>query len=154
MRVGSAKVVARAAALALTVAAGGCSHLSAPHWPWHPRPAPASAPVHELDISGTSAAAFTQSWIRNTLLIDMSAASGSGAITLRPVAGSDWPVRLALRVTPGAFGVLEVRAAQRVTLPVTSAGGKPIDLELTPGVYTPATPQISVSWGPLAAPVP
>ena len=148
------RVAAQAAALVLTAAAGGCGHLAAPHWPGHHRSAPANAPVHELDISGTSAEALRQSWKRNTLLIDLTAASGSGSITLKPVTGSDWPVRLAFRVTPGAFGTLEVRAAQRLMIPVTGAGGAPVDLELAPGVYTPATPQLTVSWGPAMAPAP
>jgi hypothetical protein len=146
---------ALAAAVALTLLAAGCGHLPTPHWPWHHRSAPAPAPVHELDIGGPSAAAaFPQAWKRNTLLVDLSTASGSGSITLKPAAGSDWPVRLALRVTPGAIGVLEVQAAQRTTLPITTAGGKPVDLELAPGVYTPATPQITVSWGPSSSPAP
>ena len=54
---------------------------------------------------------------------------------------------------PGAIGVLEVRGAQRVILPI-SAGGKPVDLELPPGVYTPTTPQLTVSWGAAVAPQP
>lgn len=141
-----------AAALVLCVAAAGCGHLSAPHWPWHQRSAPAPAAVHELDITGAAADAFPQSWARNTLLIDLSAASGSGSITLKPVAGSDWPVRLAFRVRPGAFAVLEVRAAQRLILPVAATGGAPVDLELVPGVYSAATPEMAVSWG--AAPAP
>jgi len=62
-------------------------------------------------------------------------------------------VRVALRVTPGAIGVLEVRGAQRVILPIT-AGGKPVDLELPPGVYTPTTQQLTVSWGAALAPQP
>jgi hypothetical protein len=135
------------AALAAALAAG-CSHLS-PHWPWHHASSSPAAPVHELDISGAPTAdAFPQSWKRNTLLVDLSAASGSGNITLKPAAGKEWPVRLALRVTPGAIGVLDVRAAQRTTLPITAGGGKPVDLELPPGVYTAQTPQMSISWGP------
>ena len=54
---------------------------------------------------------------------------------------------------PGAVGMLEVRAAQRSALPITPAAGKPVDLELPPGVYTPTTPQLTVSWGPAATPV-
>ena len=65
---------------------------------------------------------------------------------------STWPVRLAFRVTPGAVGVLDVRAAQRASLVITSSGGKPIDLELDPGVYQPTTPEMTVSWQPLAPP--
>jgi hypothetical protein len=103
--------------------------------------------VHELDIGG---ATFPQYWKRNTLLVDLSAASGSGSITLKPAEGGSWPVRVAFRVTPGSIGVLDVRAAQRVSLPIAPGSGKPIDLELSPGVYTTTTPEMSVSWGPLA----
>lgn len=149
VRAGAA-VKARAAMLTLAaLAPAGCAHLS-PHWPWHHSPASPAAPVHALDISDAAGGdTFPQYWKRNTLLVDLSAASGSGSITLKPASGSDWPVRLAFRVTPGAVGVLEVRAAERATFAVT-AGGKPVDLELAPGIYTPQTPQMAVSWGPAA----
>ena len=58
-------------------------------------------------------------------------------------------MRVALRVTPGAIGLLDVRGAQRISLPITPGSSKPIDLELSPGVYTEGTPAMSVSWGPL-----
>jgi hypothetical protein len=135
---------------ALALSAAGCSHL---HWPWHHQPPPPPKPVHELDITSAGATAtYLQYWKRNTLVVDLSAAGGSGSITLKPAAGTAWPVRLAFRVTPGAIGVLDVRAAQRASLVVTSAGGKPIDLELDPGVYQPTTPEITVSWQPLSPP--
>jgi hypothetical protein len=146
-RPGSSAVRAGAALVALLAAA--CGHLPAPHWPWHHPPPPPPAPVHELDISGAPAAdAFPQRWQRNTLLVDLSSASGSGSITLRPAAGSDWPVRLAFRVMPGAIGVLEVRAEQRMSVAVAAGSGKPVDLELSPGVYTPQSAQMTVAWGP------
>lgn len=128
---------------------GGCSHLH-----WHRPPPPAPPAVHELEVSGAAGAAFTQRWRRNTLLLDMSAASGSGGVTLTPVAGTTWPVRIALRVRPGAFAVLEVRGAQRLALPISASGTAPIDLELPPGLYTRRTPQLEVSWGPGSAPAP
>ena len=141
-----------AAALALLLVAG-CHHLSGAHWPWHHAPPPPAAAVHELDISGGAATdSFPQYWQRNTLLVDLSAASGSGSITLKPAEGSSWPVRVALRVTPGAIGSLEVRGAQRVSLPISSTAGKAVDLELAPGLYTPQTPELRVSWGPGPAP--
>ena len=131
----------RAAAIALAVT--GCSH-----WPWHHPPPPAPAPVHELDIEGsTGAASFPQYWQRNTLVVDLSSVRGSGSIVLRPVQGTSWPVRIALRVTPGAIGVLDVRAAERQTFPITTAGVTPVDLELAPGVYTAKSTEITVSWG-------
>jgi hypothetical protein len=142
--------VARAAALAWLTGAAACSHM-----PWRHPPPSAPAPVHELDISGANtAAAFPQYWKRNTLLIDLSAARGTGSIALRPAAGGTWPVRMALRVTPGAIGVLEVSAAQHTRLPINPSGSKPVDLELDPGIYTPQTAQMTVSWGPWAEPAP
>ena len=142
------------AALVLALTCAGCGQyvLTKPQWPWHHSPPPPPAPVHELDISGAAADTFPQYWKRNTLLVDLSSASGSGSITLKPIEGSTWPVRLAFRITPGAIGVLEVQAAQRSHLPVVSGGSKPVDLELDPSVYTPTTTQMTVSWGPLAAP--
>ncbi len=156
MRSGSGGASAgRAGAAALVLLAAGCGHLPAMHWPWHQRPAPAAAPVHELDISAAAGApdSWRQYWRRNTLVVDLTAASGSGSITLKPASGAAWPVRLALRVTPGAIGVLEVRADQRLILPITPAG-KPTDLELTPRLYTSATKQMSITWGPNSAPAP
>ena len=80
---------ARAALCGALLAAAACSH-----WPWHHQPAPPPVEVHELDVSGPSAAThFPQYWTRNTLLVDLSSASGSGSIALQPVAGSGWPVR-------------------------------------------------------------
>ncbi len=166
MRWGSeAGAVARAAGAALMLLAGGCGHLPAmhwPHWPWHHKAPPAAAPVHELDISAGAAAsgasdaagAFPQYWKRNTLVVDLTAASGSGGITLKPAAGSAWPVRLAFRVTPGSIGLLSVRADQRLVIPITPAAGKPIELELAPRTYTSKTPQMQVSWGPNTEPPP
>lgn len=140
---GSAARVAAAALLLLSAA--GCSHL---HWPWHHAPPAAPAPVHELDIDGPGT--FAQYWKRNTLVVDLSGVRGSGSIVLKPVAGTTWPVRIALRVLPGSFGVLEVRGAQRVVLPITATGTQPVDLELAPGIYTPASPQMTVTWGPVS----
>jgi hypothetical protein len=140
-----------AIAVALALCCAGCGHL---RWPRHHSPPPPPAPVHELDIGGATAGSFPQYWKRNTLLVDLSGASGSGSITLKPTEGGSWPVRVAFRVTPGSIAVLDVRAAQRVSLPITPGGGKPLDLELAPGVYTTTTPEMSVSWGELPAPTP
>ena len=142
---------AAACALGMLLLVGGCSFL---YWPWHKIVPPAPPPVHELDVVGPDGAAFTQRWKRNTLLLDMSAASGTGSVTLTPVAGSAWPVRIAVRVRPGAFAVLEVLGAQRLALPISPVGTAPVDLELPPGVYTPRTPQLALSWGPGSAPPP
>jgi len=142
--------VLRAVALGVLAAgAAGCSHL---HWPWHKQPPPAPQPVHYLEVSGSGASAvLAQYWKRNTLVLDMSGASGSGSLTLRPPADG-WPVRLAVRVMPGSLGELDVRGAQRVVLPIVPAGGKPVDLELPPAVYPPKTMEVTVTWGPAPAP--
>jgi hypothetical protein len=133
----------------LAASAAGCSHLN---WPWRHEPPPPPKPVQVLDVSGTGASAvLAQYWKRNTLVLDMSAASGSGSVTLRPPADG-WPVRLALRVTPGSLGELDVRGAQRVVLPIVPAAGKPVDLELPPAVYPPKTAEVTVAWGPSASP--
>ena len=133
----------------LAACAAGCSHVN---WPWHHQPPPPPKPVQVLDVSGTGASAvLAQYWKRNTLVLDMSAASGSGSVTLRPPVDG-WPVRLALRVTPGSLGELDVRGAQRVVLPIVPSTGKPVDLELPPGVYPPKTAEVTVAWGPAAAP--
>ena len=129
-----------AAALCLALLGTGCSHM-----PWHHPPPPPPAPVHELEVTG--AGSYPQYWKRNTLLLDLSAASSSGSVTLRPVAGTSWPVRIGVRVRPGSFPVLEVRGDQRLSLPINASGSAPVDLEFTPGVYTAKTPQIVISWG-------
>ena len=139
----------------LLVLLAGCSHLHGWHMPWHHPPPPPPAPVHELTVTSASldAAAVRQFWKRNTLVVDLSAASGTGSLTLKPAAGSAWPVRLALRVTPGSVGVVEVRGEQRLSLPITAAGGAPLDLELAPRLYNSKTPQLTVGYGP-AGPAP
>ena len=142
----------RAAVLALAlVTVAGCSHL---HWPWHRTPPPAPVPVHEVDITGAGLEGAPQYWKRNTLLVDLSAARGSGSIVLRPASGAAWPVRLAFRVTPGAIGALEVSGAQHTRLPINPSGSRPVDLELDPGIYTPQSEEMTVSWGPEIAPAP
>jgi hypothetical protein len=170
-RRGGAKV-AHGGALMLVTLLAGCSHLSGVHWPWRHKPAPPPQEVHELILttgggatasattsangsaSASASASFPQYWRRNTLLVDLRGASGSGSIVLKPREGTEWPVRLAFRIMPGAVGELEVRAEQRTVFPVTTEGSKPIVLELTPGIYTPKTPQITVSWGPIRTPAP
>jgi hypothetical protein len=133
----------------LAVALAGCSHFPSLHWPWRHKPAPPPE-VHELLETNDAGApaSFPQYWMRNTLVVDLRGATGSGGIVLKPREGVTWPVRLAFKVMPGSIGVLEVRAQQRMVLPVTTEGTKPIVLELSPGVYTPKSVQITVSWGP------
>jgi hypothetical protein len=136
----------------------GCSHMPQVTWPWHHQPAPAPQEVHELAITpaaeGGATAAFPQYWKRNTLLVDLQAASGTGGIVLKPVQGATWPVRLAFRVMPGQVGLLQVHGAQRLSLPITTQGAKAIDLEIAPGVYTTRTDQLTVTWEPATPPSP
>jgi hypothetical protein len=132
--------------LALTA----CGHL-----PWSKKPAAGPQAVQELVVSGVdgaSAQGFPQYWKRNTLVVDLQSASGSGAITLKPGESGKWPVRVAFRVMPGSIGLLEVQADQRMLLPVSREGTKAVDLELVPGVYTPKTQQITVRWEPARTP--
>ena len=134
----------RAVVLMLTLGVAACGH----HWPWHKPPPPAPRAVHYLDVGGSGAAAVrAQYWNRNTLVVDLSAASGTGSLTLRPPPDG-WPVRVALRVTPGAIGALDVRGAARAVLPIVPGGVKPVDLELAPDIYNAKTPEIAVAWGP------
>jgi hypothetical protein len=142
----------RTAALALAcLLVAGCSHVQ---WPWRHQPPRPPVPVYEVDLGASGDDGYLQYWKRNTLLLDLSSAGASGQITLKPIEGSTWPVRLAFRVRPGAFAVLEVRGDERVSLPINPTGSAPIDLELAPGVYTQKTPQLTVSWGPAAVNTP
>jgi hypothetical protein len=149
-----ARVVRAAGFLTVVLSLAGCSHLPSMHWPWHHKTAPPPPQVHELDETGDggATASYPQYWMRNTLIVDLQGASGSGNVVLKPREGTAWPVRIAFKVMPGSIGELEVRAAQRTVLPVTAQGAKPIVLELSPGIYVSKSPQISVSWGPNPTP--
>ncbi len=148
-RVRAYQALLRSGVCVLTLALAGCSYL---HWPWHKPPPPAAQPVHYLDVGGSGAAAvLAQYWKRNTLVVDLTRASGTGSLTLRPPA-EGWPVRVALRITPGAVGELDVRGAERVVLPIVPGAATPVDLELAPGLYTAKTPELTVAWAPPAAP--
>jgi hypothetical protein len=138
-------IVRMAAILTVLLTAAGCSHL-----PWHRKPAPSPEVVHELVITSPEGAeiAFPQYWKRNTLIVDMRLAGGQGNAILKPREHTLWPVRIAFRVSPGQFGVLEVRAHQRSVLPITATGTKPVDLELAPGVFIMKSPQMELAWGP------
>jgi hypothetical protein len=144
----------RVCILVLALSLSGCSHLASMHWPWQRQPAPPPPEVHELTETseGGASTSFPQYWLRNTLIVDLQRASGSGSVVLKPREGTTWPVRIAFKVLPGSIGELEVRAAQRTVLPVTTAGAQPIVLELSPGIYVPRTPAMTVSWGPNPTP--
>jgi len=142
----------RTALLLAASLAAGCSHLPQPHWPWHRNAAPAPEVVHELVITNPEGAeiAFPQYFKGNTLIVDMRLGGGQGSAILKPREHTFWPVRIAFRVLPGQFGELEVRAHQRVVLPITTSGTKPVDMQLDPGVFVMKSPQITLSWGPAA----
>ncbi len=140
---GSGRLAAVAVCL---LALTACSYM-----PWHKKAPAAPQPVNELVISGADnapASGFPQYWKRNTLVVDLQSASGTGGITLKPGESGKFPVRVAFRVMPGSIGLLEVQSDQRMLLPVTRDGTKPVDLELVPGVYTARSAQISVKWEP------
>ena len=139
--------------LALT----GCSHLHRPHpsaWhahlPWH-HPAAGPEPlVNELVVevaAGAPAPVLPQTWHRNALRVDMIAVTGEGVLTVRPLQGHDWPIRLEFGVQPGSFGHLEIRGEQRVILNV-AASGAVSTLAVPQGTYAPATKELVIHYGP------
>jgi hypothetical protein len=150
----AARTAAVLAATLCLVALTGCGHM--PRMPWSAKPARPPEAVNELveaASDGTPTRAFPQYWKRNTLVIDLqSAASSGGTLVLKPRDGAKWPVRVAFRVMPGSLGLIEVHADQRLLIPVTRDGTRPVDLELVPGVYTSKTPQITVKWEAAKAP--
>lgn len=133
----------------LATVAAGCSHLPHPHWPWHHPPEAAPEVVHELVNADGTEAPYPQYWKGNSLIVDLRLGGSQGHAVLKPRQHTVWPVRIAFRVLPNQFGELEVRAAQRVVLPITSSGTKPVDLELAPGVFIMKSPQMTLSWGPV-----
>jgi hypothetical protein len=149
------KIARTAVAVALVVPwVASCVYsVHSAHWTVYryqfPPPPPPPPPIQELVITEKGATApYPQYWQRNTLLVDLQGISGTGRLVLRPHEGKAWPVRLAFRVMPGSVGVLEVYADQRSIFPITPELGKPIELELDPGVYSAKTEQISISWRP------
>jgi hypothetical protein len=136
-----------AATVLLLLAVSGCA-INPSHW--RPASPPAPQNVQEVVITRDGVpATYPQHWRGDTLLVDLQGVSGQGGLTLWPREGSTLPVRLAFQVTPGSIGVLEIRANQRSVLPIADGGRGPIELELDPGVYSPAkTTKIAIAWGP------
>ncbi len=146
----------------------GCSSLRMPdvnmpklRWPFSAKPVPAPEPVDEVifeapaELSPATVVAFPQYFKRNTLIIDMTSASGSGSVLLRPKTPAGWPVRVAFRVKPGSFEALEVRADQRVLLPLIASSNRPTqDLSLPPGSYQVRTESMLLRWGAAVPPAP
>jgi hypothetical protein len=135
---------------AFSVALSACSSMHAPKiWPFYKKPKPAPEIVHEVDLlnaDGTPAS-FPQYWKRNTLVIDLSGASGTGSVTARLPAETTWPVRVAVRVQPGSVQQLDIQGEERSVLPVAAEGTLPIDLELMPSVFRRTTQAIYINWG-------
>lgn len=146
----------------------GCSSLRMPdmnmptlRWPFSAKPVPAPEPVDEVIFEAPEAAsaatvvAFPQYFKRNTLIIDLTAASGSGSVLLRPRTPAGWPMRVAFRVKPGSFEALDVRADQRVLLPLAASSTRPTqDLSLPPGSFQVRTESMLLRWGPAVPPAP
>lgn len=119
------------------------------HWPWAAKSVPVPPPANQIAweaVEGGTAVEFPQSWARNTLIIDMTSAIGTGRVRMHPKASMGWPVRIALRVKPGAVAEVEVDAAQRLVMPVLPGGGASVDLPIDPGVYLSHTETITLAW--------
>lgn len=147
---------ATAGAMGLLVsmlALAGCAAVSA-HLPWRHRAPPPPEVSTALTVAAAdgSALSWPQFWQRNDVVLDLSGVAGSGSALVMPRAGLAWPVRVALRVTPGSVGAIDVRGAQRLVMPVPATGAGTVDLELPPGVYVAATKQITLNWGPANVP--
>lgn len=136
----------------------GCAAIKS-HWPFGKRSGSAPEAVAELELrpAGEGATpAVLQYWQRNTLILDLQnvAAAGqatsgqpAGQVILARREGQAWPARMAVRMAPQRFEVVEVRGAQRLVLPVASAGDEAVTAELPPGIYDSSTAQITLSWG-------
>jgi hypothetical protein len=128
----SVSTAARAAVLAtlvVSLAACGVFHHRKPH-------AGPKVVIELLELAedGVATTAFPQYWKRNTLVVDMRGAASSGKFLLKPREGRAWPMRVAFRVTPGSIGLTEVRAEQRMLIPVTREGAQPVDIELASSI--------------------
>jgi hypothetical protein len=146
-----------AASLLLIAGLGlaGCATLSA-HLPWRHRASPPAEVSTALTVATPDGAALSwpQVWERNDVVLDMSGVAAIGSAVVMPRTGLAWPVRVALRVTPGRIGAIDVRGAQRLVVPVPASGTGSVSIELPPGVYVAATKQITLNWGPQSAPAP
>jgi hypothetical protein len=128
---------------------GACSHVQK-LWPWHHAPAAPAPPVIELEViakAGESAAVLPQTWDRNALRVSLESLAGEGEISLRPVQGHGWPIRLEFAVRPGSFAHLEMRAEQRLIMNVPTSGVVAV-LAVPQGLYAPATKQLTLHYGP------
>lgn len=128
---------------------GACATVRS-HWPFAERRPPAPEAVAELLVQAPetgSAPVVLQYWERNTLVVDLREVPATGAVVLRRRDDRPWPARIAFRVAPQRFEVLQVRGAQRVVLPVATADASPVMVPLAPAVYAAQTAALAVSWG-------
>jgi hypothetical protein len=137
--------------LAGVLALSGCAAVKS-HWPFGRAKAAAATPVRELAVKvrDDQMPIVLQFWERNTLVLDLQSVPSAGSITLSREEGHRWPARLALRMPPARFEVVEVRGVQRVLLPVSSGAGA-VTAELPPGTYNESTTSLRVSWGAKSA---
>lgn len=139
--------------LAASLGLAGCASVSK-HLPWAHKATPPPELSTALVVTGSDGTPLTwpQVWQRNDVVLDMAGVAATGSAVVMPRSGLAWPVRVALRVTPGLTGTIDVRGAQRLLIPVPAAGTGSVDLELPPGMYVAATKQITLNWGPVSAP--
>lgn len=137
--------------LAGVLALDGCAAVKS-HWPFGHSKVAAPEPVHELAVKvrDDQMPIVLQYWERNTLVLDLQSVPGAGSVTLSREEGHRWPARLAVRMPPARFEVVELRGAQRVVLPV-SAGTGVVTAELPPGTYNDSTASLTLSWGAKSA---
>ncbi|HMI37385.1 MAG TPA: hypothetical protein VK505_07160 [Steroidobacteraceae bacterium] len=151
----SRRAGALTALLIFLAALGACSHVarlgpSHWHWPWRHAPAPPEPAVSELLAefpAGASAAPLGQSWNRNNLRVALTALSGEGDFSLRPLPGHAWPIRLEFLVQPGSFAHLEIRGDERVILSVPATGEATV-LAVPLGIYSAQTGLLRLHFGP------
>jgi hypothetical protein len=127
----------------------GCATVKS-HWPFGKAVQQAPQPVSELEVqlpADGPAPVLLQFWDRNTLVIDLTAVAGAGQVELVRRMDNAWPARLAIRMAPQRFEVLEVRGAQRVVLPVATAASGAVTAALPPGVYDAGTAALTIKWG-------
>jgi hypothetical protein len=138
----------------LTVGLGaGCKSMPKlkykPHWPWSAKAAPVAPLANQIAweaVDGAPAVEFPQTWLRNTLVIDMTAASGSGSVRMHAKASMGWPLRMVLRVKPGSLASIEIQAEQRLVIPVVASAAATTDLPIAPSAYNAKTATITLSW--------
>lgn len=154
MKARLARPMLAATACCLVLTACSSLHMPSMHmpniWPFHKKSKAGPEAVNELTLVNAdgSGATYPQYWVRNTLVIDLTGVSGQGGFAARLPEESTWPVRVAVRVQPGSVGQIEVQAEERNILPVTPQGAKPVDIELSPSLYTPKTAAIYIAWAP------